>query len=311
MHLSACGKGGEVNYWRRIGFCGSGRPALLASLVLALGSLTSGCSTLHGTPARYQPSADIVKAIKLTPDDLAALVSASTEPDRNGYQNRAIAVIDLNFHQFVRDLTGAREDVAAGAATTTLGLTTAATLVDSAAAKTNYAAFAAATIALLGIVDKNYFYEKTVPALVAAMGAARANVLVRIRNGQRESIDVYNGAAALADLEDYFSAGTILAAIADITARADGEKEAALNEVRSIEAVSDEEIKLRRSLAAAIFSINDQSIAKGKAALAALALPEQKTVKEIRLSLLRSLRPPTKERLQMVQKALKDSGLLN
>ena len=43
--------------------------------------------------------------------------------------------------------------------------------------------------------------------------AARVNVLVRIRTSQIEDVAGYDGAAALEDLENYDSAGTVLAAI--------------------------------------------------------------------------------------------------
>src|SRR5262245_10336233 len=94
----------------------------------------SGCSTLHGVPARYQPTAAIVESIKLTADDVAKVAMAETQAERNLYQNKAIAVVDLNFHQFVREVTGLREDVTAGTATTALVLSTTGALVNSAAA---------------------------------------------------------------------------------------------------------------------------------------------------------------------------------
>lgn len=279
------------------------------SLVL-LAATVAGCSTMRGTPVRFVPTDDIVKSINLQPEELAAMQSATTEAERNQFQNKAVAVIDQRFHQFVRDMAADRADMSAAAAGTTLAATTAGAFVESVTAKTNYAIFAAGLIGAFGIIDKSYFYEKTVPALVAAMGAARANVLVRIRNGQAESVASYTGAMALSDLEDYFSAGTVLAAIAEITARADSDKQAALSEVRSIEVPGEAEIARRRALSKAIFAVDEQSLPNAKKALAALGASEPKTVKEARLGLLRAMRPPTKERIDLVQKALQDASLL-
>lgn len=281
---------------------------LLVGLVLLL--LASGCSTLRGTPTRYLPTAEVVSTINLVPQDLADLQAATSEVDRNVLQNKAVAVIDLQFNQFVRDLVADRSDASAVAAGTTLGASTAGAFVESVKAKTNYALFAAGVVGAFGIIDKSYFYEKTVPALVAAMGAARASVLVRIRGSQRDSIGAYDGTAALADLEEYYSAGTVLAAIAEITARAESDKKASLDEVRALEVPSDAEITRRRSISGAIFAINDSSMDKGKKALAQLGLPEQKSAKEARAALLKALRPPTPERIGLVEKALKDNGLL-
>ena len=186
---------------------------------LATMAVFTGCSTIRGTPIRYQQSSEIVSSINLTAGDLAGLQAASSEAERNQLQSKAIAVIDQQFHQFVRELVADRSDSSAAVAGTTLGASTAGAFVDSVKAKTNYALFAAGVVGAFGIVDKSYFYEKTVPALVAAMGAARATVLVRIKSSQRDALGAYDGTAALADLEDYFSAGTVLAAIAEITPR--------------------------------------------------------------------------------------------
>lgn len=278
--------------------------------VLVVGT-TAGCSTMRGTPVRYQTSAATIEKIDLTADDLANLQAVGNERERNLYQNKAIAVIDLQFHQFVRDLAADRADSATAVAGTTLGASTAGAFVDSVKAKTNYALFAAGIVGAFGIVDKNYFYEKTVPALVAAMGASRAAVLVRMRSSQRELISSYDGTAALSDLEEYYAAGTLLAAISEITSKADADKKSALAEVRALEVPSDTEIERRRKLTAAIQAINDQSMPAAKKALSALGGSQQPaTPKDARLALLRAMRPPTSENLDKVDKALKAAGLL-
>lgn len=283
-----------------------------AALLLAGLALLAGCSTLRGTPPRYQATQAIVDAIELTPQEIASLVVAGTAAERNTVQNKAVAVIDLQFHAFVRDLAADRADSATAVAGTTLGASTAGAFVDSVQAKTHYALFAAGVVGAFGIVDKNYFYEKTVPALVAAMGAARAAVLVRIRSGQTEPIGAYDGVAALQDLEDYYAAGTVLAAIAEITARADSDKKAALAEVRALEVPDDAEIARRRKMTQATFAIKDAAaMAKGNRALQALGEAEQSTPAATGLALRRAMRPPTPQRLAQVEKALRDAGLLN
>lgn len=259
---------------------------------------------------RYQSTEAIVQKIDLTADDLANLQAAGTERDRNVYQNKAIAVIDQQFHQFVRDLVADRADSATGAAGATLGASTAGAFVNSVKAKTNYALFAAGVVGAFGIVDRNYFYEKTVPALIAAMGASRATVLLRMRSHQRDLISSYDGTAALDDLEEYYAAGTLLSAISDVASKAEAEKKTALAEVRALDIPTDTEIDRRRKMSTAIQSINDQSMPAAKKASAALGLVNQPTAKETRLALLRAMRPPTKENLDKVEAALKSAGLL-
>jgi hypothetical protein len=286
-------------------------PRLRLILGLVLAVAVCGCSTIRGTPERYQATQAIVAAIDLTPGDIASLVTATTRDERNALQNKTLAVIDLQFHEFVRNLSADRSDSSTAVAGTTLGASTAGAFVESVKAKTNYALFGAGVVGAFGIVDKNYFYEKTVPALVAAMGAARASILVRIRNGQAEALTSYDGVAALQDIEDYFSAGTVLSAIAEITARADSDKKDALTEIRSLEVPDDAEIANRKNLTRATFAIKDKdSMEKGNKALKALGLTAQTTPRDTGLALRRAMRPPTKDRLATVEKALKDAGLL-
>lgn len=281
------------------------------ALGIAVTATLCGCHTLRGAPPRYQATDAIVASIDLTPDDVAHLAVADSAASRNALQNKAVAVVDLQFHEFVRSLAADRADGATTVAGTTLGASTAGAFVDSVKAKTNYALFAAGFVGAFGIVDKNYFYEKTVPALVAGMGSARATVLVRIRIGQLEPITSYDGVAALQDLEEYYAAGTLLAAISDITARADSDKKDALDTVRSLEVPDDAEIARRKKITAATFSIKDKdSLDKGNSALKALGKTVQTTAKDAGLTLRRAMRPPTKERLDQVEKALKDAGLL-
>jgi DnaJ-domain-containing protein 1 len=287
-----------------------GRATRLALVLLSTLAGTA-CSTLRGTPERYQSAESIVASIDLTADDVAALAVADNQSERNRLQNKALAVIDLRFNEFVRALAADRADSSATAAGTTLGASTAGAFVDGVKAKTNYALFAAGVVGAFGIVDKNYFYEKTVPALVAGMRAARAKVLLRMRQGQMEALAHYNGVAALQDLEDYYTAGTVLAAIAEVTARAEDDAAQALGQVRALEVPSDAEIAHRKTLSQAIFGIQDEAaMAKGNAALKVLGLPEQATPKATRAALVRALQPRTPERVATVERALKAAGLL-
>lgn len=290
-------------------FCSLPTARLAVVLLMALAS--SACSSLRGTPVRYQDTAAIVTAIELTPAEVAELAVTSDRVERNRLQNKALAVIDLQFHAFVRDLAADRADSSALLAGTTLGASTAGAFVESVKAKTNYALLAAGLVGAFGIVDKNYFYEKTVPALVAAMRAARATVLLRIRQGQGVVLEDYDGVSALQDLEDYYAAGTVLAAITEVTASAEARTAEAMAEVRALEVPTDAEIARRKTLSQAIFGIKDPvAMAKGNAALKALGLTEQSTPQATRAALFKELRPPNKERIAIVEKAVKAAGLL-
>lgn len=242
---------------------------------------------------------------------MAELAVVDDSEERNRLQNKAMAVIDQRFHAFVRDLAADRADNSAAVAGTTLGASTAGAFVESVKAKTNYALFAAGVVGAFGIVDKNYFYERTVPALVAAMRASRAKVQLRVKQAQFERIEQYNGVAALQDVEDYYSAGTLLAAISDVTSRAEAEANATLTDVRELTVPTDTEIDRRKLISQAILGVKDATrLHQANAALRALGLPEQANPKDARAALVKALRPRTPERVTIVEKALLDAGLL-
>lgn len=279
--------------------------------LLLLSVAATGCSTLRGTPTRYQATDEIVQKIDLKAEEMAQLAVTEDAAERNRLQNKAMAVIDQRFHAFVRDLAADRADSSAVVAGTTLGASTAGAFVDGVKAKTNYALFAASVVGAFGIVDKNYFYEKTVPALVAAMRASRAKVQLGIKRAQSDTVEQYSGAEALQDVERYYAAGTLLAAISDVTARAETEANDAQADVRELKVATDAEIDRSKRISQAIFSVKDATrLAQANAALKALGLAEQPSAESARTALVRALRPRTPERVTIVEKALTDAGLL-
>jgi hypothetical protein len=133
------------------------RHAARLALVLLLALAGTACSTLRGTPARYQSTESIIASVDLTAADVAALAVTDSRSERDRLQNKALVVIDLRFHDFVRALVADRADGSATVAGATLGASTAGAFVDSVKAKTNYALFAAGVVGAFSIVDKNYF----------------------------------------------------------------------------------------------------------------------------------------------------------
>ena len=253
--------------------------------VIVAASLAA-CSSMHGVPTRYQDTTATVTAIKLTPEDLACLVTSVDRGERNKIMHRAMSVVDLRFHELVRSLNGDRQDSAALTSYAGIGFNTAGTLISSVAAKTNYAAAAAVSSALLGVTEKQYYFEKTMPALVAAMSAARAAVEVKLRRGMQEEVEQYPGSLALAQLEEYFSAGTVLAAISQVTKAAETEKSAQEEKVEEILATTDDQILERREIASAIGSIKAANLQAGNDVLKALGLPEKTSAPEVRKALI-------------------------
>ena len=67
-------------------------------------------------------------------------------------------------------------------------------------------------------INKNLYYERTLPALIALMEANREKIRAQILEGLNHSVVAYPLGFALADLEQYFQAGSIPGAVAAVTA---------------------------------------------------------------------------------------------
>src|SRR5581483_3708743 len=101
-----------------------------------------------------------------------------------------------------------------------LSLNLAGAAVGSATTKTILAAIAAGVTGSRAIIERDYYYEKTVPALVAQMNVSRKQALIPILQGIGQTIDQYSIANALDDLNTYYCAGTFTGAINAIQANA-------------------------------------------------------------------------------------------
>src|SRR5262245_54135306 len=153
---------------------------------------------------------------------------------RDEIVNARVYAIDLYFGKFQQDLF--REGVGAGIATDwiTLALAGAGAVTGSAETKAALAAAAAGIIGAKAAFDKNVFFDKTMPALLAQMVALRKTVLVRIQAGLSQGIDRYPLTQALIDLEDYYNAGTIPGALTGIVEGAGATAKQADEEMKKV-----------------------------------------------------------------------------
>jgi len=90
-----------------------------------------------------------------------------------------------------------------------LGLGTASTLGNGARTKTILSALGSAVAGQRISVDKNFFRQRTIEAIVNAMEARRSAVEKRIIDSLQKTVELYPFEAALKDLREYFFAGTL------------------------------------------------------------------------------------------------------
>lgn len=253
---------------RRLNCVGCARLFLAVSVLAAAGM---GCQTVRygGAP---EPSFDVDKDLK----DLASHYSESvtvtqfyanaSKEKRNEFISGRLVMMNIRYIQFVRTTTSEKQLLDSAVDILALSLNLAGASVGSAETKTILAAVAAGVMGSKTVVDKNFYYEKTVPALVAAMNAERKKILATILNGMDEPLDKYSFDKALTDLHDYYFAGTYLGAIQAIHIDS-GEKETKQNDIindikkrATLSSLSKETIDLKGSMTDAIYKLKDADL---------------------------------------------------
>lgn len=209
----------------------AGRSALMAVvLALALG----GCASLEGYPKDPENTSATMTNLKPAFDgtDEAAYYKAASDdgtrtPLRDAIVTSRLRGYDIEFSGFERELLGYSNSLNVGSDLVGLALGGLTSTVGNAGTK---AALGAATTGVLGAnsaIDKDLYYQKTIPALIAQMEANRSKALLVIIQGLKLPNSQYPLEAALNDLDAYRDAGSIPDAVASITQSAANAQQAA------------------------------------------------------------------------------------
>jgi hypothetical protein len=225
---------GGVGQLRRCCKAAAGVLSTLSALV------ASGCSSIDGYPNRLEYSEQYIVEVGGLVSPNAVLqygamsdVSSATL-QRNNIVTARIFSIDANFHQFVRDLTTQQNLSNIGVDWAAIGLASAGAAVGSLQTKTILAAISGGILGAKAAVDKDVFYNKTIPALITLMEAQRKIVLAQIYTGLKRSAADYTMFQALADLDAYYNAGTINGAIVGLTTTAGASSQAGSDQIAAV-----------------------------------------------------------------------------
>lgn len=197
-------------------------------LAVAMAGLIAGCSTIRygGAP---EPSFDVNKdleqlAKQFEPADSISKFYNNKNPtvdDRNEFITGRITMMNIRYIQFVRQLTTDQQLLDTAAAMLVLGMNIAGASFAAAGTKTVLAAVSAGLTGSKEAIDKNYFFDKTIPALVGQMNADRKKALIPLLAGANTTtLKEYSFAQAVTDLHNYYFAGTFAGAIQSIQADA-------------------------------------------------------------------------------------------
>ena len=192
------------------------RPLIL--LVVTTVALT-GCTSIRGMQERVGET-DLGHSICPTAKQAEAF-EAEDGPSRGAYRNRVVSdcvsAIDLKYEAFKASLHGEVATSRLGTDIPAVALTTAAALAKGGATKT-LAGLAGLSLAVGATIDKDIYYQTTLPALEAAMDAKRDKVLTDVLDAENADPrgTSYSLDRAGAGLRAYQAAGNIYSAIAEL-----------------------------------------------------------------------------------------------
>jgi|KBSSwiStaDraftv2_1062776.scaffolds.fasta_scaffold235680_3 hypothetical protein len=180
--------------------------------VVALGAFACGCSLSAGPPRLYpiEEEAAIIRSSlrEMNLADFSRLDEASRFKWRNDWLAGRMYAMDMQYTVYEASLTRERQGVGFGAALATIGLTTASTLVTAVDTKDILTGTAGAITGARAAYDNDILFAHGVQWIQTQMRAQRARVAERLLAGMRMSTVDYPLAMALADLEEYYRAGT-------------------------------------------------------------------------------------------------------
>lgn len=200
-------------------------------------SALAACDSFRGGQQPIDPPATTVAAATYYAPERAISAFYAASPDaREGmtpeqYRDKVVRLrllaIDSRYKTFVEELHGAKAGIGLGADIATLVIGGVGTFV---AGETTKSVLSAATAVIAGTrvsVDKNLFYDQTLPAIVSQMDAERAKQRLVIEKGMAQPAATYSLANALSDLSDYERLGSIDVAIKKLTGSATDQAKAA------------------------------------------------------------------------------------
>lgn len=198
----------------RFGFGASRASALLVAALL------SGCTSFSGAQDPIS-AADLGHSVCPTDADVAKFESlplAERAAFRDDVISGCIDAIDGKYGQFKVALQ--RDTVSLNVATDllSLGLTTAASMTNGSGAK-YLAAGGAAVIGAGAAINKDVYYQQTLPAIESAMDANRDQIHIRIVKSQAADPEAktYTLSSARSDIFDYQAAGNLYVGISQLT----------------------------------------------------------------------------------------------
>ncbi|KAB8061411.1 hypothetical protein GCN74_04890 [Janthinobacterium sp. FT14W] len=135
---------------------------------------------------------------------------------RNGIVRDFMAIADHNYLQFKNDLLAGRVRSDTAADISELLLSTATTLTGGLMAKSNLGAASTLLKGSRATVDKNFFAQQTMRAIINSMEVGRSSDKTVINSKMTQSTDTYPISEAISDVQRYQSRASLFLAVLDL-----------------------------------------------------------------------------------------------
>lgn len=211
----------------------AGRGPFIALLALA----TSACATVGGSQALVRAPEEYIREAS-TFGEQAALEHYATLPveRRAEYRDKVIAIhlsaIEARYWQFRTHLSREIKTTSLVSDGLVLGLTGIGAVANGAA--NELSAAAAAITGARASINRELYFERTLPALLSAMEANRLRVKTRILTAQQAGADQYSLARAFGDLTELALAGSLDGAIQEVTEEASADAAGAKRDYEAV-----------------------------------------------------------------------------
>lgn len=195
------------------------RAPVLAVAFSAVG--LSGCTSLRGGPEQIISTADarsVLSAYKI-PGVFSKYQETQTDIAKRHYRDEVmyayIQAIDSQYFDFRSRMGQDKKELSIGFDGAIIGLSALATIAKKSADE--LAAVSGAFAGANSSVDKNLYFDQSLPALVAAMDAERLTIRASIAQKMTRDAAAYPLTAAFVDINEYQAAGTLDHAVTVIT----------------------------------------------------------------------------------------------
>jgi hypothetical protein len=216
-----------IRYAKASGAGTTKRPSRLI-LALILASFAAGCASGSGYPERSGEVSErlvgLHKKYFQPGKDVRDVYDKESTADKRAYRDEVVfgrmMAIDLQFSIFSETIYKEGVSTNLSLDVVGVGVGVAGSVVTGAGASRILSALSGGISGGRTAINKNLYYEQTMPALMALMVAEREKIKAEIIAGLQQDVDKYSLGQALVHLERYFNAGSIPGAIATVTKEA-------------------------------------------------------------------------------------------